>query len=552
MVWSRRLAIGLVLSAAAGAASAQVRIDVDLGAQIMRVAAGSGESYAWPISSGALGRATPRGEFRPYALYPMVHSWKYGNEPMPYSIFFHGQYAIHGTLGDRPARPPRLARLHPPVAARRRDVVRAGQPGRGLIHIGGGPEFVSRAASAASHAAAERAGRSNSRRPIRPLARGRQQRDSRRSRPVIRLSRSGAKCAIRRSILPFSASFEEAFVERRQFLAGAAGLVGGALIPRFALAKVPTPFTFDLSPPMDSREKFIAWGVAQRGEDPKFLGERFDRFGAMVRNEDIWDERHKRAFLLTPREKFVLPQNLGRAYEHAFLDIGYGVTISGPHIVGRMTSTIDPKAGEKVLEIGTGSGYQSAYLSHLTDQVYTIEIIKPIAERTRGIYDALIADGYVEFKAIQSRNADGYYGWVETPAGAPSPAASAAATPAAAASPTPSASPAPAASASPTPGGTPAAATTPADAGPIMFDKIIVTCGIDHVPPPLLQQLKPNGIMVIPVGPPGAQRVLKVVKNQAADGTITVARSDIYGGRIVPFVPFTKLEGDVIKGTHNN
>jgi len=338
-------------------------------------------------------------------------------------------------------------------------------------------------------------------------------------------------------------------LERRQFLAGAAGLVGGALLPRFAFAKVPTPFTFDLSPPMDSREKFIEWGVAQRGEDPKFLGERFDRFGAMVRNEDIWDERHKRAFLLTPREKFVLPQNLGRAYEHAFLDIGYGVTISGPHIVGRMTSTIDPKQGEKVLEIGTGSGYQSAYLSHLTDQVYTIEIIKPLAERTRGIYDSLIADGYVEFKAIQSRNADGYYGWVEAAAAAPTPAASPAATPAAAASPTPAASATPAAAASPTPGATAAAAATP---GPIMFDKIIVTCGIDHVPPPLLQQLKPNGVMVIPVGPPGAQRVLKVVKNQGADGAITVARSDIYGGRIVPFVPFTKLEGDAIKGTHNN
>jgi len=342
-------------------------------------------------------------------------------------------------------------------------------------------------------------------------------------------------------------------VERRQFLAGAVGLMGGAFFPRFALAKVPTPFTFDMSPPMDSREKFIEWGVAQRGEDPKFLGERFDRFGAMVRNEDIWDERHKRAFLLTPREKFVLPQNQARAYEHAFLDIGFGVTISGPHIVGRMTSTIDPKLGEKVLEIGTGSGYQSAYLSHLTDQVYTIEIIKPLEERTRGIYDGLIADGYVEFKAIQTRNADGYYGWVETPAADPTPAAAPAATPAAAAAPTPAASATPAAAApSPTPAATAAAAATPAPTSPIMFDKIIVTCGIDHVPPPLLQQLKPNGIMVIPVGPPGAQRVLKVVKNQAPDGTITVARSDIYGGRIVPFVPFTKLEGDVIRGTHNN
>jgi protein-L-isoaspartate(D-aspartate) O-methyltransferase len=57
--------------------------------------------------------------------------------------------------------------------------------------------------------------------------------------------------------------------------------------------------------------------------------------------------------------------------------------------------------------------------------------------------------------------------------------------------------------------------------------------------------------MVIPVGPPGAQRLLKIVKEQEADGTIKVARSDIYGGRIVPFVPFTKLDGDTIKGTHN-
>jgi protein-L-isoaspartate(D-aspartate) O-methyltransferase len=342
----------------------------------------------------------------------------------------------------------------------------------------------------------------------------------------------------------FPFSFEEAFLERRQFLAGAAGLMGGALIPRFALANVPTPFTFDMNPPMDSREKFIEWGVAVRGEDPKFLGERFDRFGALVRNEDIWDIRHKRAFLLTPREKFVLQQNLSRAYEHAFLDIGYGVTISGPHIVGRMTSTIDPKQGEKVLEVGTGSGYQSAYLSHLTDQVYTIEIIKPLAERTRGIYDALINDGYVEFKAIHTRNADGYYGWApEAAAAAPAVAPTPAATPAMAAA-TPAAMP---------PGApTPVAAASPAEAAQLIFDKIIVTCGIDHVPPPLLQQLKDGGIMVIPVGPPGAQRVLKVVKNKADDGTITVARSDIYGGRIVPFVPFTKLEGDTIKGTHNN
>ena len=218
-----------------------------------------------------------------------------------------------------------------------------------------------------------------------------------------------------------------------------------------------------------------------------------------MRNHDLWNDSNKRAFLLTPREDFVLAPNLPRAYDDAFLDIDYGVTISGPHLVGRMTSSIDVLRGEKVLEVGTGSGYQSAYLSNLTDKVWTIEIIKPLFERTGDIYADLIAHGYTEYKAITRKNDDGYYGWPE--------------------------------------------------AAP--FDKIIVTCGIDHVPPPLLQQLKPNGIMVIPVGPPGAQHVLKIVKEQTSDGHFRVARSDIYNGRIVPFVPFTALVNGKIVGTHN-
>ncbi len=267
-----------------------------------------------------------------------------------------------------------------------------------------------------------------------------------------------------------------------------------------AFADVPPATGTPEPPPMENRAKFIAWGEKVRGEDPKYLAERFDRFRGLVGNRDLTDEKDKRAFLMTPRESFVLKQNLPRAYEHAFLDIGFGVTISGPYIVGRMTQQIDVKPGDKVLEIGTGSGYQSAYLSNLTDKVWTIEIIKPLSERTTGIRNDLIGKGYSEFKAIQAKNADGYYGWEE--------------------------------------------------AAP--FDKIIVTCGIDHVPPPLLQQLKVGGVMVIPVGPPGAQRVLKIIKSQDKDGQVSVARSDIYNGRIVPFVPFTKLADDgKIEGTHN-
>jgi protein-L-isoaspartate(D-aspartate) O-methyltransferase len=258
--------------------------------------------------------------------------------------------------------------------------------------------------------------------------------------------------------------------------------------------------SWDIIPPTDTRDNFIAWGKA-RGEDPVFLGQRWDRFQALLKNKDIWGAATIRAFLLTPREEFasVNPAIYKRAYEHNFLDIGYGVTMSGPHLQGRMTNVIDIKRGEKVLEIGTGSGVQSAYIANLTENAYTIEIIAPLAARTRALYDKLIDKGYTEYKHIKSKNADGYYGWEE--------------------------------------------------AGP--FDKIIVTAGVDHVPPPLLQQLKPGGVMVIPVGPPGAQRVLKVSKTQGADGSITTSREDIYGGKIVPFVPFTKLEGDKIVGSHN-
>jgi protein-L-isoaspartate(D-aspartate) O-methyltransferase len=258
-----------------------------------------------------------------------------------------------------------------------------------------------------------------------------------------------------------------------------------------ATSAVPFKLSDLPQPPIDSKQKFVDYMVAARHEDPKMLAWRFDRAQAMIENKDVWREKELRAYLLTPREEFVLERNRARAYDHAFLDIGYGVTISGPHLVGRMTSTIDVQPGERVLEIGTGSGYQSAVLSHLTDQVYTIEIIEPLGKRSAANYDRLIAAGYPELGNIHTKIADGYFGW--------------------------------------------------ADAAP--FDKIIVTCGIDHIPPPLLQQLKAGGIMVIPIGPPGRQHVLEVKKVADAAGNVTVTRRDIYNGKIVNFVPFTKAGG---------
>jgi len=286
-------------------------------------------------------------------------------------------------------------------------------------------------------------------------------------------------------------------LQRRSFLATAGALASCRVFS--ASAHVPKPYGWDLAPPMGSREAFVSWMREARGEDPEFTRRRWDRFQVLVANRDLVDELNKRAFLMTPREEFVLKHDRHRAYEHDFLDIGFGVTISGPHLVGRMTSALDVQLGDFVLEIGTGSGYQSAYLANLTDKVWTIEIVPQLAERTRGIYDGLIAAGYTEYTAITTKSGDGYNGWD--------------------------------------------------DVAP--FDKIIVTCGVDHIPPPLLQQLKPGGIMVIPIGPPGAQHVLKVTKDAAADGTLRVARSDIYNGKIVPFVPFTKLEGDKIAGVHS-
>jgi protein-L-isoaspartate(D-aspartate) O-methyltransferase len=272
-------------------------------------------------------------------------------------------------------------------------------------------------------------------------------------------------------------------MRRRDFLIGATASL--AAFP--AYAEPPKPFQPNLWPPLSERGAYVEWMTANRGEDATYVGRRFDRYKVLLSFNDLWTPAEKRAFLLTPREEFVLPEDKENAYVGHYLDIGFGVTITPPGTMGRMTSAIAVHHGDKVLEIGTGSGYQSALLSYLTPRLWSIEIIPDLAKRTRGVYDRLIAKGYEEYATIATKGGDGYYGWP--------------------------------------------------DAAP--FDKIIVTCGIDHIPPPLLQQLKPDGIMVIPVGPPGAQHILKVVKKTGSNGDTTVARSDIFGGKVIPFVPLT-------------
>jgi protein-L-isoaspartate(D-aspartate) O-methyltransferase len=184
----------------------------------------------------------------------------------------------------------------------------------------------------------------------------------------------------------------------------------------------------------------------------------------------------RRAMATVPRERYV-PQALARAaYFNRPLPIGEGQTISQPFIVALMTDLLEPKPADRVLEVGTGSGYQAAVLAACVAQVYTIEILAPLAERAR---NALAAAGVSN---VETRIGDGYLGWP--------------------------------------------------DAAP--FDGILVTAAPDHVPPALVEQLKPGARMVIPVGPSGLTQELLVVRKEA-DGR-TVSRRTI----LVRFVPLTR------------
>jgi protein-L-isoaspartate(D-aspartate) O-methyltransferase len=256
----------------------------------------------------------------------------------------------------------------------------------------------------------------------------------------------------------------------------------------------PTPTAtpaFDITtrasdPPFDNQANFIQWMQANSPEDQKYLNAKWARAQVILANRDVTDPRIIEAFLRTPREDFFTTYSAGQAYASSVYSIGYGQTIPGPHLVCHMIQAIDPQPTQKVLEIGTGSGYTSAILSELSNYVYTIEIVPELAQKADARYTDL-AKGYPEYANITRKNADGYYGWPEY---AP-------------------------------------------------FDRIIVTAGIDHVPPDLLAQLTPGGIMVIPVGPPSGQTVLKISKQVQADGSITFVREDIYHGQIIRFVPFT-------------
>ena len=218
--------------------------------------------------------------------------------------------------------------------------------------------------------------------------------------------------------------------------------------------------------------------AAQRASTPGvdiFEQSRLDMVAQTIEQRGVSDSDVLRAMRGVPRHEFVLPEYLDQAYEDHPLPIGYGQTISQPYIVAWMTELLELQPGEKVLEIGTGSGYQAAVLAELGFvEVYSIEIVPELASSAQERLDAL---GYTD---LNIRQGDGYYGWPEQ---AP-------------------------------------------------FDAIIVTAAPDHLPSPLAAQLAEGGRLVIPIGPPGGYQSLWKFVKEGAD-----LKAYNLGG--VAFVPFT-------------
>lgn len=209
-------------------------------------------------------------------------------------------------------------------------------------------------------------------------------------------------------------------------------------------------------------------------EPSPFAAYREQMVRSQIEARGVKNSRVLEAMLTVPRHEFVPLEYKEHSYADQPLPIGYGQTISQPYIVALMTELLEIEEGDKVLEVGTGSGYQAAILAEITDQVFSVEIIPELAESAAARLKSL------GFGRVKVANLDGYYGWEEH---AP-------------------------------------------------YDGIIVTCAPDHVPPPLLQQLKDGGRLIIPVGPPGAYQTLWVVKREGDE-----FRYKNWGG--VTFVPLT-------------
>ena len=241
-----------------------------------------------------------------------------------------------------------------------------------------------------------------------------------------------------------------------------------------AVLPSPSPMVTETPPELTPTATETPPGAMPTSERDPFAPYREYMVRTHIQGRGIGDLRVLNAMLTVPRHEFVPQEYQEYSYADQPLPIGYGQTISQPYMVAVMTELLDVEKGDKVLEVGTGSGYQAAILAEITDQVYTMEIIPELAESAAKRLKRL---GYTQ---VQAANLDGYYGWEEH---AP-------------------------------------------------YDAIIVTCAPDHVPSPLLEQLKDGGRLIIPVGPPGAYQTLWLVKREGQE-----FRYENWGG--VGFVPLT-------------
>lgn len=204
----------------------------------------------------------------------------------------------------------------------------------------------------------------------------------------------------------------------------------------------------------------------------------------MAGRDAVTDKRVLDAMMAVRRHEFVSGAQKSRAYEDRPLPIGYGQTISQPYIVAYMTQLLELDKDDKVLEIGTGSGYQAAVCAKIAKKVYTIEIVPELAKTARERLDRL------DYDNVETKHGDGYYGWEEH---AP-------------------------------------------------FDAVIVTAAASHIPPPLVEQLKPGGRMAIPVGPPMQVQFLMLVKKKEDGSTVQETKMP------VRFVPFTRKDEGAAEG----
>lgn len=204
-----------------------------------------------------------------------------------------------------------------------------------------------------------------------------------------------------------------------------------------------------------------------------FERERNQMVRTQIQARGIADRATLNAMRNVPRHLYVPFAQRRNAYQDRPLPIGFGQTISQPYIVAYMTEIIQPRPEHRVLEIGTGSGYQAAVLAEIVDQVYTIEIVRPLGVQAREKLNA-------QYDNVHVKIADGYHGWEEH---AP-------------------------------------------------FDAIVVTAAAEYIPPPLVEQLKPGGRMIIPVGSPFQMQHLMLVEKHE-DGRITTR--SLMPVRFVPF-----------------